>query len=533
MAEKIADKQRRRIRGQFFTPEHVAVFAWRMLTKIIPPAAFKQMRVIDPAAGEGIFLASGIALGLISPAQATGVEIDSRLRPPAELASRWVYADGLLSDPRLPPGTFELVIGNPPFGRGGKEGFCRALARDDRERVGWLLGDGFLPKRERDYFSRLPVEALFVRRFLVLCRPGGYGAVILPDGYLANQRLQREREEFCQRAALIAVIGLPPGTFRSGGTPARTALVFFRRKEEPRGEKEEKGETLFGSMEYCGMKDSAAYFPAVLRVLTDGGKKVSPGVTWVKREDLSRQRWHPNFWDPALTGALAEVAFPLSPLANYIEKISYGPILPGKKPLPQKNGVPVFGQKDLFPTGTNPRPALRVAPGGEFDPERSRVRRGDLLFSRSGEGSLLRFRSGVYLGEEPANVSCFVDRIRLRNIDPLFVWIFLMGKFGRVQILRIKNGVGTPNINFAEIKSLRVPLVPERVQKAVAGIYLREIFPLHCRLAGGGASSPQYALLQRKMSRLIACLDAFLVKKDKKEEEFCALWKAASWHTVE
>lgn len=533
MAEKIPNKQLRRIRGQFFTPEHVAVFTWQMLTKIIPPAKFNQMRVIDPAAGEGIFLTSGIDLGLISTEQVTGVEIDSHLRPPPELVSRWVYADGLLNDPGLRLETFELVIGNPPFGRGGKEGFCRALSRDDRESVGWLLGDGFVPKREREYFYRLPVEALFVRRFLALCRPGGYGAVILPDGYLANQRLQREREEFYQKATIIAVIGLPSGTFRSGGTPARTALVFFRRKEKPNVNKEEKGETLFGSVEFRGMKDPAGYFPTVLRVLTGREKNVFPGVTWVKRENLSRKRWHPNFWDPALTGALAEITFPLSPLANYIEKISYGPILPGKKPLPQKNGVPIFGQKDLFPTGTNPNPALRVAPGGEFDPARSRVRRGDLLFSRSGEGSLLRFRSGVYLGEEPANVSCFVDRIRLRNINPLFVWIFLMSKFGRVQILRIKNGVGTPNINFAEIKSLCIPLVPERVQKAVAGIYLREIFPLHCRLTGGAASSPQYALLQRKMSRLLSCLDAFLVKKDKKEEEFCALWNAALWNTVE
>ncbi len=171
----------------------------------------------------------------------------------------------------------------------------------------------------------------------------------------------------------------------------------------------------------------------------------------------------------------------------------------------------VFGQKDLFFTGLNPRPALRVAAGGEFDPERSRVRRGDLLFSRSGEGSLLRFRSGVYLETEPANVSCFVDRIRLGGVDPVFLWLFLMGKFGRAQILRLKSGVGTPNLNFSEIKSLRIPLVPEEVQKMAVGVYLREILPLHRRWAGTERRSPEYALLEKKMAGLIKAIEAVLI----------------------
>src|SRR5690554_121391 len=122
MPEKLLNKQARRIRGQFFTPEEVALFAWEMLAQIIPPGEFSQMQVIDPAAGEGIFLTSGVDLGLISTEQVTGVEIDSHLCPPPELASRWVFGDGLLNVPGLRPETFNLVIGNPPFGRGGKEG---------------------------------------------------------------------------------------------------------------------------------------------------------------------------------------------------------------------------------------------------------------------------------------------------------------------------------------------------------------------------------------------------------------------------
>ena len=518
--------------GQFFTPGQVAVFVWEMLQQVIPAAHFPRLRVIDPAAGEGVFLSTGIKLGLFAPQQVTGVEIDPALHPPAELKPRWFQADGLLDGgpAALSPDSFDLVVGNPPFGRGGKERLAAVLAGGDWQKAGWLLAEGY-DRKELARLLRLPVEALFLRRFLALCRPGGYGVIILPDGFLGNDRLQREREEFSRRAQLLAVIGLPPGSFKPAGTPARTSLVFFRRREEnPEGEKaaakekeaakeqESEKETLFASIEFQGVKDPGVLRrrpgdrsgPAAPAGDSSGEKKIVPGVTWVKTSELSRRRWNPNYWDPVLRTALNEIVFPLRTLDEYIEEITYGPNIPGKKPEPQENGVPVFGQKDLFFTGLNPRPALRVAAGGEFDPQRSRVRRGDLLFSRSGEGSLLRFRSGVYLETEPANVSCFVDRIRLHGIDPVFLWLFLMGRFGRAQILRLKNGVGTPNLNFAEIKSLQIPVVPAEVQAMAAGVYNRAILPFHRQWAGTGGSSQEYGLLEKKMTGLIKAVEAVL-----------------------
>lgn len=508
-----------------------------MLKKIIPAADFPRLQVIDPAAGEGIFLSSGIKLGLLTPEQVTGIEIDPKLFPPPELKTRWFFGDGLLDGwtVALTQRTYDLVVGNPPFGRGGKEQLAAGLSRGDWNSTGWLLPEG-CDRREPDRLLRLPVEALFLRRFLALCRPGGYGVIVLPDGFLGNDRLRQEREKFCRQARLLAVIGLPAGSFKSEGTPARTSLVFFRRRKENPDEERNGEETLFAGMEYREVKDPAEFFDTVLQATCvypfSGEKRVFPGVTWVKTSELPRRRWNPNFWDPVLTKALQEIVFPLRPLGEYIEEISYGPILPGKKPEPQENGVPVFGQKDLFFTGLNPRPALRVAAGGEFDPERSRVHRGDLLFSRSGEGSLLRFRSGVYLGKEPANVSCFVDRIKLRGINPVFLWLFLIGKFGRAQILRLRNGVGTPNLNFTEIKSLRIPLLPEGIQKTAAGVYLRDILPLHRKCAGRERTA-EYAVLEKKMDDLINALDAFLVTTGAPCMDKPGLWLPAIGTRVE
>ena len=53
--------------GQFFTPARVAVFVWEMLKEMVPAGDLSHFRVIDPAAGEGVFLSSGIKMGLLCP----------------------------------------------------------------------------------------------------------------------------------------------------------------------------------------------------------------------------------------------------------------------------------------------------------------------------------------------------------------------------------------------------------------------------------------------------------------------------------
>ena len=105
------------------------------------------------------------------------------------------------------------------------------------------------------------------------------------------------------------------------------------------------------------------------------------------------------------------------------------------------------------------------------------MRRGDLLFPRSGEGSLLRFKAGVYDSDQPANVSCFVDLVRLSGIEPYYVWLVLKTRFLREQILRLQNGVGTPNLNFREIRELRIPWQDAAEQAAWRGEYFRRVAP--------------------------------------------------------
>jgi len=61
--------------------------------------------------------------------------------------------------------------------------------------------------------------------------------------------------------------------------------------------------------------------------------------------------------------------------------------------------------------------------------------------------------------------------LRFKNINPFFVAIYLNTTVGWEQIERIISGVGTPNINLEEIRSIKIPILPEEVQKNIESEY--------------------------------------------------------------
>jgi type I restriction enzyme S subunit len=154
-------------------------------------------------------------------------------------------------------------------------------------------------------------------------------------------------------------------------------------------------------------------------------------------------------------------------LGEFIDHLTYGPILPGQTPQPVADGVAIIGQKAVRPTGVRLDRAIQVAEGSAYDLPRCRLRRRDIVLCRSGVGSLGRRRFTVFDEAVPATVSCFVDLIRLRELNPYYVVIFLRSPRGWAQIERLINGVGTPNLSFGEIRSLRIPVPPADEQRAI------------------------------------------------------------------
>src|SRR5687768_15208335 len=103
------DAARRLEIGQWFTPPAVADLA---LALALPAGAARRgARVLDPACGDGVFLARAVAAG-VSASALTGVDLD----PAAAAIARAAVpaADitcGDLFD--LSRGDFDVVVGNP------------------------------------------------------------------------------------------------------------------------------------------------------------------------------------------------------------------------------------------------------------------------------------------------------------------------------------------------------------------------------------------------------------------------------------
>ena len=210
------------------------------------------------------------------------------------------------------------------------------------------------------------------------------------------------------------------------------------------------------------------------------GKGALLSTCRVRQTSFVNRRWDVGYWRGASLVRQLNRRFPTQPLGHFIEHLTYGPIVTGRKPAPVAEGTSIIRQGDIVETGLDESGLIRVEACGEFDPERSRVRAGDLLFPRSGAGALGRNRMAVYAGSGKANVGCFVDlnAASERNQSVLYL-AFFKNASGWGQISALINGVGTPNINLAEIRSLRIVQADPTTQNAIEARYLRGALPWH------------------------------------------------------
>ena len=90
--------------------------------------------------------------------------------------------------------------------------------------------------KEIDRLKGFPIEILFLERFIQLAKPGGWIAIIIPDGILTNSNSHYVREFIADRAKVEAIVSLPRDAFKNVGTSAKTSILFLQ-KYKDQGEK--------------------------------------------------------------------------------------------------------------------------------------------------------------------------------------------------------------------------------------------------------------------------------------------------------
>ena len=174
---------------------------WAGITRL----GFSDGNVLEPGVGSGNFLAFAP-----ESARLVGVELEpvtaavaAALYPQAQILTE------SFADTRAPEGSFDLVIGNVPFGK---------VALNDR-----LHNPG-----------GHSIHNHFLIKSLHLTRPGGLVAV-LTSRYTMDAANPAARREMAALADLVGAVRLPSGAHqRAAGTKAVIDLLVLRRREPDR-----------------------------------------------------------------------------------------------------------------------------------------------------------------------------------------------------------------------------------------------------------------------------------------------------------
>ena len=427
---------RARVLGQYFTPEPVVELCYRMLRALDTDT--RNPRIIDPACGQGAFLAYALAHGITTPGRLYGIEKDPEV---AGIGLNILIADGLLPYSHTPtlPHAFDWVVGNPPFG-------THSHPKQSILEKNFTIWRG----RANVDFSKYPIEILFLERFWQLAKPGGYVAIIVPDGILANARLSYVREWLTARATVKAVVSLPQHTFYRTGAAAKTSILVFKKESGvPSGD---RLDSAYHDPKYTENLEALSSMPNVVRF--------GELIEYTTYGQVGAREY-------------ADSGIRLLTPANLITKDGL------------VAGIDIHS------------PERFVVPGSWNDPKRSRLRKGDLLLSNSGVGCI--GRAAVFYSDESCNISQHINLIRLRDIEPEYLAVYLQTRFARLQIEREKCGVGPCGINFDRIKSILAPILPQEVRRQIAKGYIElSANPEKAQLIRGLVEQIEEAILSGK-----------------------------------
>lgn len=168
----------------------------------------RPLRVLEPSAGIGNFI------GLMPDgynAQVLAVELD----PTTAAIARYLYPhswhiNNAFQNAELKDACFDLVVGNPPFGK-------------------QTLYDPNFPE-----LRNFSIHNYFLAKSLNLLRPGGIGAFVV-SRFFMDAADPTARAHIAEYADLLGAVRLPETAFRQNAlTDVTTDILFFRKHDGPR-----------------------------------------------------------------------------------------------------------------------------------------------------------------------------------------------------------------------------------------------------------------------------------------------------------
>ena len=256
--------------GQFFTPRTIVDF----MVSVLDP---KEGEVIcDPCCGSGGFLIKAFQYvrdkieknkkltkeekTLLIQEEATsklfGTDANPRMARTAKMNmimhgdghSGIHHHDGLLNVNDIFESRFNVILTNPPFGSHiskslliTEDDYCKDEKLISKYKE--LYGEAFeLSQQQLTKNLRKPLlnlyrtgsmsgltEVLFIERCLNLLQPGGRMGIVLPEGVMDGNKLQKVREYIESRAKILLIVSLPQEVFVKSGASIKPSILFLKK----------------------------------------------------------------------------------------------------------------------------------------------------------------------------------------------------------------------------------------------------------------------------------------------------------------
>lgn len=259
--------------GQYFTPRPIVDFA----VKVLPIK--NDSYVLDTSCGSGGFLL--YALNKVrkqadelyprfksdvnhnkrhfkywhdfAENNLYGIEINEQISRAAKMNmiihddghTNVITSDGLLNEKEILNITenkgfkynhFNFIITNPPFGSNIKKTEKNYLKNYflGSKTPDWLDSKGSTIATIRDNQS---TEVLFIEQCYRFLAPGGYLAMVVPDGILTNSSMQYVRDAVEEWYRIIAIVSMPQTAFSATGAGVKSSVIFLKKHAISKTEK--------------------------------------------------------------------------------------------------------------------------------------------------------------------------------------------------------------------------------------------------------------------------------------------------------
>jgi len=174
-----------------------------------------------------------------------GIEINEQISRAAKMNmiihddghTNVITSDGLLNETEIAKLTdnkgfkynhFNFIITNPPFGSSIKKTEKSYLKNYflGKKQPDWLDTKGSNRVTSRNNQS---TEVLFIEQCYNFLAPGGYLAMVVPDGILTNSSMQYVRDAVEEWYRIVAVVSMPQTAFSATGAGVKSSVLFLRK----------------------------------------------------------------------------------------------------------------------------------------------------------------------------------------------------------------------------------------------------------------------------------------------------------------